>query len=749
MPVTINHQLSATTPDDTNYEVRPSHWNQSHVASLAVAGLEVIGAFSNANGVSFGTNAQSKVTASVVAQTIGVYGSSQTTGQSSSSTVDARSLSIVGAGGVSVGLSGGSVIVSGATGGAGGGAALSAGTQSVGSGTVAFANSNGVTFGMSGSSQITASVAAQSVQTQNLHNVTLAGNTSGTLAQVSSGTLTLAGGNNITLSQNGNAITISGANAGGAQTGISGVVVSNTTYTSGTVSFSNANGISFGSSAGQAITASYTVPTQTNQSIGIYGSSQTTGQSSSTTVDARSLTLVGQGAISIGASGGSILISSPGTTGVTMLSAGLSNVGNTSGNTGTVTGQLILAGGNNVTLSGSTNGSSMTVTVSAANQTNQTMGLYAVGNTTAQSSSTTVDARSLSFDGANGVSVGMSGGSVVISGATGGAGGGINAAAGTQTGTSGTMVFANSNGVTFGMSGSSQITASVTVTQVSSIGLYALGNTTQNSSTTLDQRTLSFNALGAMTMGYSNGSIQVSAPATSSLSATGGLSISTNGSTISIGQGALTRTIFPSGNLTQISAPGNASMSFQYFPADNPLTATRMDALVAWTAGSSATTNTCAVALSVYGAIYTKNGASLSSLSSGSTQTTYSYASNSAGRTELQAGAIRPISVPINVSMTPGEYYVGLNMVTATSSIGASTTNCGQTFSIVGGNQIQSGLNYNEIGSATNASVGLFGAMGVYSAASTGLPAALSISGIVQTGASLSQANFGFVLRNA
>ena len=50
-------------------------------------------------------------------------------------------------------------------------------------------------------------------------------------------------------------------------------------------------------------------------------------------------------------------------------------------------------------------------------------------------------------------------------------------------------------------------------------------------------RTL-FNGLGAMTMGYSNSSIQVSAPQTSSLSATGNASISTNGQTISLGANA-------------------------------------------------------------------------------------------------------------------------------------------------------------------------------------------------------------------
>ena len=56
------------------------------------------------------------------------------------------------------------------------------------------------------------------------------------------------------------AVTISGANAGGAQTGISGVQVSDATYTSGTVTFQNANGISFGSSGANGISASYTVP---------------------------------------------------------------------------------------------------------------------------------------------------------------------------------------------------------------------------------------------------------------------------------------------------------------------------------------------------------------------------------------------------------------------------------------------------------------------------------------------------------
>ena len=84
----------------------------------------------------------------------------------------------------------------------------------VSSGTLTLAGGNNVTLSQAGNAVTISGVAtvAQTVQTQNLHNVTLAGNTAGALAHVSSGTLTLAGGNNITLSQAGNAVTVSAAN---------------------------------------------------------------------------------------------------------------------------------------------------------------------------------------------------------------------------------------------------------------------------------------------------------------------------------------------------------------------------------------------------------------------------------------------------------------------------------------------------------------------------------------------------------
>jgi hypothetical protein len=75
--------------------------------------------------------------------------------------------SLVAGANITISTAGSTISIIGGAG--GGGAAFSAGTQSVSTGTVNFANSNGITFGMSGSNQITAShngITTQTVQTQ-------------------------------------------------------------------------------------------------------------------------------------------------------------------------------------------------------------------------------------------------------------------------------------------------------------------------------------------------------------------------------------------------------------------------------------------------------------------------------------------------------------------------------------------------------------------------------------------------------
>jgi hypothetical protein len=73
--------------------------------------------------------------------------------------VHGNPVTLVGGANITVSGSGNQIVIKGGAGGAGGtGPSISAGTQSTDGGTVFFANSNGVTFGMAGSSKITATV---------------------------------------------------------------------------------------------------------------------------------------------------------------------------------------------------------------------------------------------------------------------------------------------------------------------------------------------------------------------------------------------------------------------------------------------------------------------------------------------------------------------------------------------------------------------------------------------------------------
>jgi len=117
---------------------------------------------------------------------------------------------------------------------------IAAGTQTASSGTVSFANSNGITFGMSGSSQVTAS--ADYVRSIS------AGTTNATGNQI-----VFSNGNGVTFGANGATITASVSPTGGAA--IQGISAGTQLATSGTVVFSNSNGVTFGMSGSSVVTA--------------------------------------------------------------------------------------------------------------------------------------------------------------------------------------------------------------------------------------------------------------------------------------------------------------------------------------------------------------------------------------------------------------------------------------------------------------------------------------------------------------
>lgn len=116
--------------------------------------------------------------------------------------------------------------------------AIAAGTQTATSGTVVFSNSNNLSFGMSGSSRITAS-----------YNFNIsAGTTSGNVNAV-----TFSNANGVSFGFDGTNVTGSVAASGAAVAFAAGTQ----TATSGTVDFSNSNNISFGMSGSSRVTVSY------------------------------------------------------------------------------------------------------------------------------------------------------------------------------------------------------------------------------------------------------------------------------------------------------------------------------------------------------------------------------------------------------------------------------------------------------------------------------------------------------------
>lgn len=550
-------------------------------------------AFSNSNGVSFGANGQT-VTAShngitsQTNQTVGGYFVGNTTGQSSSSTADARSLSFDGAGIVSAGWSNGSVRISAtqsnqAFSAAGGSSAFQtlsfdnangATFSNVGgavrlsytvpaaqtgisgvevsnatftSGTVTFRNANGISFGSSGANGVSASYTVPStaglVSFVNLSAGTTSNNSSaftfsdsngvsfglnaGTLTASHNGltsqsnqafsadasstfqTLSFQNSNGVSFSNNAGALRVthdlqftsatsaitSNALHSSASRVINVVAATNNTgggtaSLSSNVSFSAANGATFYTSAGNAVALSYTVPTVPAQiSAGASTGGNTAGDTGLVT---GRLVLVGGNNVTLSGStnGGSATLTISGGVGGGNFSAGLSNLGNTAGDTGITGTRLVFAGGNNITLSQATDANGATVTVSAPNLGAGAMSVGAsnLGNT----------AGSTGITGTQFVLVGT--GVVSLSQSTGANGGTLSVAVPATSSLSATGAFSiSTNGSTVSMG-------------VGPVSAFAVGNTTLSTSGSQDLRQLSYAGSGAASVGVSNGSVVVSCP---------------------------------------------------------------------------------------------------------------------------------------------------------------------------------------------------------------------------------------------
>ena len=407
----ISHAFTNPVPDGTITSiVRPSDWNSAHNQYYTLSG-----------------------------NTLGA------------STVSGTNVVFQGSGNVS--LSGtGQTIVLYATGGGGGGAALSAGTQSVSSGTVSFANSNGVSFGMSGSNQITASYTVPTSYVSNINGVSGAVSivTGSSLSSVLAGsTLVIGLASNITTalqSANANYLTTQSvqtqASGNIARTGFS----STTTTGTAIVGTLDTNGLNLA------------VPAYlTSAAAGAANFVLTGATSGNTTASGSTINLSGVNVTLSGTNNSQIVISAPATSALTQgNNVSISNTGVTIG----ISAQAVAAAAGSQTANSGTvnfaNSNGITFGMSGSNQitashngiTSQTVQTQASGNIarTGFSSTTTTGTAIVGTLDTNGLNLGVP---AYLTAAVGG--GGVAIGASTQTATSGTVIFSNANGITFGL----------------------------------------------------------------------------------------------------------------------------------------------------------------------------------------------------------------------------------------------------------------------------------------------------------
>ena len=570
--VTVFNSVGNTTTANATDIVRPSDWNSQHVQVLNLGGNtsgtnQLSGAdivFAGGNNITLSGNGS---TVFISAPNAGGAGTGFT-GVNATGTLNSNGLSLSVA----------------PPGGGGGNLTISAAGSSVSSGSIVLSNSNNVSFGMNGST-ITGS-ASFPAQTQfvlsNSNNVSFGTNASTVTASASFPAQTqfvLSNSNGLTFGTNASTVT---ASYNSTQFDFA----SNTTKYAGTGTSATNASITLNSN-GLAI--SVAAPGGGAATVSAYAQSNTT-LSTSGSMPVTSMQFAGAGLVSVGVSNGSVVVSGPGTIALPQISVGNSNLGNTLGNTGVVTGQLVLVGSNNITLSGSTNAGSMTISISgggaggggvniAASNTTFTSGTVnfsvaggaATINSGAQAVGLSVPATSM-LSGQGGVTVSTAGSTVYISAA------GANPvfSAGASSSSLGSIIFANSNNVSFGLTTGSQITASASYNSTSGAGT---GFTGVNATGTLNSNGLSLSvgvgggggvAIAASNSTFTSGTVVLSAaggaltisngaqsalfsvPATSSLSATGNASIGSAGNTFSIGANAAAVSL--SGNSTSAGA---------------------------------------------------------------------------------------------------------------------------------------------------------------------------------------------------
>jgi hypothetical protein len=507
--------------------------------------------------------------------------------------------------------------------------------------------------------------------------------------------------------------TSSGTGSGGIAIGIPPAIAS-----TGTVYFSNANGVTFGINAGQTITASVNTGGSVNFSAGatsnnlgsvVFSNSNglSFGLNGSTITGSYTVPVVTNSSATISAGTQSTIISSIVFSNSNGLAFGLSN--------NTITGSYTVPTVTNSSWTVSASASSQTVSqLVFSNSNNFTFGLsagtitgsYTVPTLTNSSwtvsdSATSGTVARLAFTNLNGVTLSLSSGtgglhtivgSVVTNYLTSQSNQALSGSNGSFTFQ--TATFGNLNGLSFYTSNGSMV-GSYTVPSETP---FAISAGTQSVST----GTVSFANSNGITFGMSNSNVITA-------------SYSTNEATLSYFD-------YPSqAYLTNQNQVRSQSIYINHFVLPQQLTATVADIFASVQMTTSAANNSTYSGTFTYSVgLYTMNAGTLSRASSGSQSFSYSYTSNIS--TSVISG-LRKFTVPINVNATPGNYWYAVifNIATGSGSI---------TQSFMGGGTDVAGQFSGGWGQSRNISNQLFPYMGVYSTLTTAFPASINVSEI-------------------
>jgi hypothetical protein len=508
-------------------------------------------------------------------------------------------------------------------------------------------------------------------------SLTIGGNTAGVGAIVSSGTLFLAGGNNITLSQNGQSISINGG-AGGAgfSAGVStGGNAAGTTGVSGTqLVLAGGNNITLSQATG-ANGATVTVSgLNVATTAAYYFGGNTAGQSSSSTALDQTLSFNLSGAISGGWSNSSILLSAPAT-------SSISGTGNASV---AVNASTISIGANAAALS--IGGNSTSAGAGYSNISTGTGVLLGGNNITLSQNGASI---TISANGAAAVSIG---------------GNSTSAGAGYSNISAGTAVLLGGNNITLSQNG-----ASITVSGASqSVQTQASGNigATGFATTTI---------AGAVIAGTNN---------------TAGFTLAVPAYiTAQAAQNSFFNAL--TGDVTTLTQIGNGSVQVYPINAPKAFSASRADMMI-FNSISSSSNSSHAGVISVFAALYTLNGSTLSLASSGSQSYQWTNTSNnSMGSISAQ----RRLSLPINVNYTGGDLWMAvMSQTSSTNANWFSASNLVIQPQLTG--QL-AGL----IGQATNNTNQIQPGYGLWSTTSAVMPASMALTAITGAGSAALGAN--------